>query len=250
MGILSRLVDSRGGFGHESNYGSVEGLSAPSDGWEIFHRWFPRYALAPICRERMADLPHIVGAYERMFGGPFMNKNNHNAVRIPALNDIFPNAICVHITRNVADSGVSLLEARRKHGVGPNEPWSCPPPESPTRTFASEADYVVSTIIEIQKHIRTELERLPATRRLEISYEDFCASPKDFGDWVEGCYPQGLLQARHGFEEPILAARSDTHATSGDLRKAIENAVDRIARASPSAAATSANSRTSFPGAD
>lgn len=220
--------DHRTGFGHDSHYGNVDGPTAPSDGWEIFHRWFPRYAMEPVQRDRLVELRRIVGAYERIFGGPFLNKNNHNSVRIAELDRIFPNALFIHVTRNLRDAGVSLLEARRRHHVALDQWWSCPPPQYLGHQFASEADQAVRTIQGIQDYVRGSLAALDSGRWLEIRYEDFCREPEVLARWVRSHYPASNLADRLPGSAPRFDARARSDDAPGSLGAEIAAAVTSL----------------------
>lgn len=217
--------DHQAGFGHDSRYGNVEGPTAPSDGWEIFHRWFPRYAMVPVQRDRLVELRRIVGAYEGIFGGPFLNKNNHNSVRIAELDDIFPDALFIHVTRNLHDAGVSLLEARRRHQIALGQWWSCPPPQYLGHQFASEADQAVRTIQGIQDYVRESLVALDPGRWLEIRYEDFCREPDVLARWVRSHYPASNLADRLPGSAPCFDARARSDDAPGSLGAEIAAAV-------------------------
>lgn len=207
---------------YESRYGQVRGRSAPSDGWEIFHRWFPRYDLhRPVQRQRLHELRAIVAAYERIYSAPFINKNNHNSVRIRELNALFPDALFIHVTRDVVDASLSLLQARQFHDVELGDWWSCVPPQYLDRAFDSQVEQAVYTIVGVRQHVEQRLAALDSNRWLQLAYEDFCRQPEALVDWVRSRYDCGLLRERANFDAPEFEPRSKATAATAELEQEI-----------------------------
>jgi hypothetical protein len=227
-GWMARRGNQRRKFGLESQYGAVDGRLAPSDGWDVFHRWFPRYRMEPVRRGQLGELRRIVGAYERMWGKPFISKNNHNSIRIAELDKTFPNAFFIHVTRNVVDASLSLLEARKRHGVPLGDWWSCPAPQYMDRRFASEIEQVVHTIVGIRQYVRQQLGLLDKHRWIEIAYEDFCMAPAELASWVESHYPECTPNDGLPGYGPVLGARSHSGRSSPDLVAAINAVLDDL----------------------
>ena len=225
---IARHSSQRRKFGLESQYGAVDGRLAPSDGWDIFHRWFPRYRREPIRHAKLGELRRIVGAYERMWGKPFISKNNHNSIRVAELDKTFPNAFFIHVTRDVVDASLSLLEARKQHGVSLGDWWSCPAPQYVERRFASEIEQAVHTIVGIRQYAREHLARLDEHRWIEIAYEDFCKAPGELADWVERHYPECARNDGVPEDGPVLGARSHSGRSSPDLVAEINAVLDDL----------------------
>lgn len=196
---------------YEPSYGHVEGPMGPSDGWELFHRWFPKYDHdQPVRTHRLDELATIVALLERIFDAPFLNKNNNNSTRIGHLAELFDDALFVHVDRDLRDTSASLLEARRQHGVELGEWWSAAPPDRFDESFDSELEQVVATIESLREHIRRDLEELDDDRWIETTYEAFCEAPEELEAWVLETY-QGhgvALEERPDRPEPDLEARS------------------------------------------
>jgi hypothetical protein len=177
LSALSRRSD-HGEYSNE--YGSAGDPAAISDGWELFHRWFPRYDLGQPTREnRLGELVTLVRSLERLFRAPFLLKNNNNSTRIDALRRVFPDAVWVHVKRDPVDTSLSLLEARRRFGVGVNEWWSAAPPAYWNRTFRDEVEQVAHQVVGVERGINDGLIGLPALQLIRVSYEDICADPTE-----------------------------------------------------------------------
>ncbi|HVS08744.1 MAG TPA: sulfotransferase [Planctomycetota bacterium] len=170
-----------------SDYGRIEGPSAPSDGWRVLKRWFPLYDdSAPV--QRLGELRTTVRLLERLFGAPFLLKNNHNSTRIDALAGLFGSALFVHVTRSLPEAAASLLEARARHRVPLGAWWSASPPAEHGRRFTSELEQVVRTLRGLDEHLRSSLTRLPRDRWLAIDYEALCAEPGRLLGWTARTY--------------------------------------------------------------
>ncbi|MCP5052727.1 MAG: sulfotransferase, partial [bacterium] len=123
---------------YENDYGIIPGLMAPGDGWDIFHRWFPRYDLSqPVNKDSLHELKTLISRMERIFNAPFINKNNNNTPRIHELKELFPHALFIYITRDFRDTVLSIMEARKQNNVPDDEWWSTTAPNFYDASFAS-----------------------------------------------------------------------------------------------------------------
>lgn len=173
----------------ESSYGIVDGPMAPSDGWQIFHRWFPRYDHSePGNTESLDDLRRMVAFLEILMGGPFLNKNNNNSTRIRELNQLFPRSLFIHVRRNLRDAIASLIRARKDHDVPPNGWWSVAPPQCHDTAPADTVKRSVLQVCEVDDYIRSSLQEIPESRFAEVHYESFCEHPSRIEGWVEKTY--------------------------------------------------------------
>lgn len=174
---------------YESAFGIIDGPMAPSDGWDIFHRWFPRYDFhVAIKQDRLYELRNIVRLLEVVFRAPFANKNNANTVRIDQLSTVFPDAIFVSVKRDVTDTVASVVASRVKHATPPNEWWGVAPPQFWDREFVSETERAVYQTLGITEYVDSSLSKLPPSRYTQIAYETFCAEPTAVLEWIAQCY--------------------------------------------------------------
>lgn len=186
----------------ENRFGVTGGAMGPSDGWRIFHRWFPRNGTQEEGKSRgLHELKNIVRMHEVIFDAPFINKNNANSVRIHALAELFPDALFVHVHRRPLDTVLSLLDARRKQNIGVNEWWGPAPSELLDCRFDTEESQVVQQVIGLERIIADSFSDLSDSRRISISYEDFCRDPGSLCKRVSDYYEQ------HGY---AIKSRSGT----------------------------------------
>lgn len=222
---LARRAGHRYDPTYAHRYGRVEGPLAPSDGWEIFHRWFPRYDhRLPVDEARLHALRTTVRLYERIFRAPFSSKNNSNSVRVPHLARLFPDALFVAVHREPVATVRSLLEARERHGVSLGEWWSCSPPQFLGRSFSDPLEQAVHQTWGVERFLRASLEALPAERWRRVAFEEVCRDPAGLEAWVEARYEaagvrlrrraagaRGALRAPEPREpDPELARRVET----------------------------------------
>jgi hypothetical protein len=207
-----------------SRYGIIDGAGSPSDGWEIFHRWFPERDLGQeIKMDRLLELRGIVRGLEIMYHAPFINKNNSNSIRIKELAGLFPQSLFVHVSRELVDNVRSLLQARREHGTTLNTWWGTCPPRFWRRPFLEETEQVVFQICDIELDIGTELQRLPPERWIKMPYESFCQQPGKILAWVDDAYDRNSIALRRNSPPATAAIRCSQQPTPEDeLRQAVD----------------------------
>lgn len=195
---------------YDSAYGVIEGPMAPSDGWDILHRWFPRYQPdRKVDERRLTELRTIVRAYEKIFDAPFANKNNANSLRIPYLRRVFPASYFVYVRRDLCDAALSVMKSREAHNVPPDEWWGIAPPRFHDRAFASELERAVYQTVDVERYIEGALAEHPSSRVYTVAYEDFCEAPDDLIAWIDSAYrSEGVTLGRRERHPPVRFRRS------------------------------------------
>ncbi len=174
---------------YESTYGVLRGPMAPCSGWRLFHRWFPEHDHSkPVQSHDLYQLRNIVRLQESIFRAPFAVKNNNNSTRIDHLARVFPDALFIHVRRNIVDTTLSLLEARRHYGIELNQWWSVAPPTVYDQTFSSELEQAVVAVRETHRCIERSLGQIGGQRCCVVAYEEFCSDPSLLEEWVEATY--------------------------------------------------------------
>lgn len=216
---------------YTSRFGEMEGAGAPSDGWEVFHRWFPRYDYSvPVDTEHLHELRTIVRLLEGLYGAPFANKNNGNSVRIPSLSAVFPQAMFIHVTRDLAATVDSVLRGRREHGIAADEWWAAPPPRFADRQFQGEMERVVTQVWGLRERIGRDLADLPAARWLVLEYESFCDEPGRLERWTRSAYAdRGVVLEETGAElPPSFPTRRGQRAGEAEFRQRVTEIVREL----------------------
>lgn len=225
---LTARVRHRYRASYESAFGVIDGPFAPSDGWDIFHRWFPRYDHGvPVRVSKLHQLRTIVRLYEILFRAPFANKNNANGPRIAYLHSLFPDAIFLYVTRDVTSTVLSVLDAREKHHVEDNEWWGAAPPEHYDRSFEDPLERVVCQNRGLTTFIENALEAVPAGQRCRIEYEAFCDEPDEIIEWLIGVYREhGANLRRRETSTPALQA--SRRGGGADMTRRIDEILERL----------------------
>jgi len=106
----------------QSSFGVEKGLMAPSEGGNVWNRWFPHvaregyeYTMQLDPRDKV-ELVNMVNGIEKIFDAPFLNKNVKMSVRIPALLGIYHNACFVIIERDFDEVVTSNIMMRQVFG--------------------------------------------------------------------------------------------------------------------------------------
>lgn len=189
---------------YTSQFGIMQGMAAPSDGWDVFHRWFPRddYRV-PVDQANLHELRTIIRLLEMLFGAPFLNKNNGNSIRIPSLHRVLPDALFIHVERDLGANVDSLLRARQEHEIAADRWWGTAPPQFWASRFDSELERVVAQTVGLQKCIREALAGLPPDQSYSVQYEEFCRAPGIIERWVHTAYEsRGVRLSRTGLSLP------------------------------------------------
>lgn len=210
-----------------SRHGIMDGVMAPSDGWDIFGRWFPNSDFSQSIREEtLHELRTIVRLFEIIFEAPFTNKNNANSVRIHHLNRLFPNAIFVHVEREPVDTVISIIEARRVLGLKSEEWWAVPPPQFRDQRFSSVVDMTIHQVLGLNEWIQQCFRDLPDDQAIKIEYDQFCRNPNALAAQLERSFAASNVTLTRflGGEVEAFETRSRSHPD----RRHIEDRVASI----------------------
>lgn len=226
-------------FTDKSIFGEISGVYAPSDGWEIFNRYFSYY-FNPGTQKSLLPLKKVIRQTSYIYHRPFFNKNNANSLRVFELNDLFGDALFISVRRSPVANICSVLKGRQENHIPAGQNWAVGPGILPV-------NWLQLTELEqacFQYHIVNGfLERFAATispqRFIQVDYEAFCHAPGELLREVQQWYPslelRGLESLPQQFEpsveagDPALTAAinealSSTSAASADwVNSTIQN---------------------------
>lgn len=167
---------------YSSALGKTRGALAPNEFWYFWRRFFPvtepRYLeaheLAQVDREGFcAELAALESAFDK----PLALKGLILSLNIPFLSSLLPQALFVFIRRHPFYTMQSLLQARERY-FGTREAWySIRPPEAEELQHLHPIEQVAGQVAYTMRGIEAGLAGIEPARRLEVSYEDFCAAP-------------------------------------------------------------------------
>lgn len=192
----------------ESTYGKIQGKSSPSDGWSIFHRWFPYYyGDAPV--KELNGLKRTIGWVEWLYGLPFIVKNNASSLRIVSLAKAFPDALFVHVERDFYENIRSLVEGLSKNHIPLQQMWGTGPgSQFVDYKFKNDIEKSVFQYEFIAAYIRRVELEFDDIRVCRVSYLDVLETKgKILGEILYRGY-KGKLEERGEEVEPVEFRKS------------------------------------------
>jgi len=168
----------------QSTFGYEAGCLAPSEAGNLWNRWFPHegkegfnYTPSGYLKERdIRDIRGVVANMEKLFQAPFVSKNVKMSVRIPALHDVFPQAIFLVVHREPWHTAVSLLRMRRKNRL---DWWSTMPQEMDKLWQMPDFEQVCYQIYYIEKNMERDIAAYFPQNVWQIHYQEVCQAPEE-----------------------------------------------------------------------
>jgi len=195
-----------------SHFGEIAGQCAPSDGWEIFLRWFSYFMNPGETDFRgLPTIPRLIGLFERFYNqSPFINKNNANTLRLVELHHVLPRSVIVHVIRELPATIESVLRGRAKNEIAADQFWSAAPDKSLIPfDLTSELELVVFQNLVCNRFVE-RADRELDLGVINVDYNSFCTAPWAVARQVNDAWTQ-----RTGRPLPTRAGR-DEHASFED----------------------------------
>jgi hypothetical protein len=196
---LARLSKSFGGFeaadDYGSRYGSTRGWCSPNQGRECWIRWLPESpnAIGPeaVPDDAKLEARATVSAMQRICGRPFINKWPPNSVRVRLLDEIFPQALFVRISRAIEPTVLSILRGREelcRRGSG----WFSvkPPGYAEIMKARAPVEQAAWQIETIERAIDIDSEVVGRHRFIAVRYEELTTGPRQALDRIAAFYGQ------------------------------------------------------------
>jgi LPS sulfotransferase NodH len=168
----------------ESRNGKTEGALAPNEFWYFWRRFLPDSSEDVWSNDelrRAMDVgtmkAELVGLMD-VFQSPFAAKGMLFNYNIEFLDAVFDKVLFIHMERDPVANVASVLEARqRQHGN--SETWySFKIPEYESLKTEAPLSQAAGQVTHIQHAICKGLAGVDESRKLAISYENFCAYPQ------------------------------------------------------------------------
>jgi LPS sulfotransferase NodH len=178
----AELSDLSSDISYSSDLGKTRGALAPNEFWYLWRRFIPNTEPRHLSEQELAQvdgrgLTAQLAALEAAFGKPLALKGLILALNIPFLDRLFERALFIHIKRHPLYNIQSLLEARERY-FGARSGWySIKPPQYAWLCNEEPITQVAGQVAFTSAAMSADLAQIAPTRRLEISYEDFCAAP-------------------------------------------------------------------------
>lgn len=226
---LAKLSKPFGGFDagddFNSRYGDTWGWHSPSQGRECWTAWLPESpnAIEPQAVPTAAKrrIRANVGAMQRICDRPFINKWPPNSVRVRLLEDIFPEALFLRISRATRPTVLSILRGRKdlcQRGSG----WFSvkPPGYREIMQQRDPEEQAAWQIAMIEQAIDADVNVVGADRFFQVHYEDLTSRPREVLDMIAAFYQRATgialrkrCEVPHRFARPRGAARQRVGGT-------------------------------------
>jgi len=165
----------------ESNYGVSHGISGPTEATQLFQNWFNYkhpseiHSSDFISIDAKKDMQKTFQLIEILSGSSLITKNTWNCFRIKALSSAFPNARYIHLNRNIVDSSLSTLQARKTRG-DPKIIWDSASPYnlSHLQTLPCHEQVVEQQVLTNKAIINS----IPTESSITVDYEKLLDNPQ------------------------------------------------------------------------
>lgn len=177
---------------YTSRYGETAGWNGPSQGREIWMRWFPpnqTYVAAGGCTaSAIRQMRGTVSRIEQCLLAPFVNKSQGHAVRILPLCEAFPGAVFVRVRRDIVDVAESVLLGRRECLQDEYAWFSAKPSNYASLGQLDPIGQIVGQIRGLGANMSRDFSLAGQDRVIDVDYEGFCRSPRKLLDHLADRY--------------------------------------------------------------
>ena len=197
---------------YRSRQGMTDGWHGPAECGEWWYRFFrrkpPYMRLDEVDPGKMRTFRRSVASLTNAFDRPIVFKNLYASLRIQPIADYLPESLFIVTHRDEVDNGHSLLEVRQRVFGDYQTWWSMEPPETEALKKLPSHEQVIEQIRHIHAVIEADLAGagVSASRRFDLTFENFCSSPADLIGELEhflvrnGCTVQRLTNPPEKFE--------------------------------------------------
>lgn len=175
----------------KSDYGFIKGLWEPNEGGAIMKKWFcanSKHGGSPLAS---------LAAVQSIMGGPFINKNTFNIGRLKNIISFFPDAIFIHLWRDLLSNVASTyLKAK----ISKNEKFGYYPKGY---SFSSSDNLIsreVKRVMQIHNEICDTLKQLNATS-IDVSYNELCKNTAGVLNFIDREMGQSGLKVKRKMNE-------------------------------------------------
>jgi hypothetical protein len=190
---LFRWLPKNGAAEFRNFYGQTPGLNGANDGFSVWNQWLgdDRYVpSAELSESQQHSMRQFFDAWSVAFGKPFLNKNNRNTACLELLSRTLPTASFIVVRRDPLLVAQSLIKARLQVQGDKSAGWGLHSQSSDAAADPlSYVDDVCDQILQIERQLDEQLERVAPNRIVEIQYESFCEDPAAAVGWISQQIP-------------------------------------------------------------
>lgn len=160
----------------KSDYGNTQkfGLHAPSEGGNIWYRWFSKneayFQIDSLSNIKIKAIHNTMNSILNKYNKPLVIKNLMFSQRIQVLSQTCPNAKFIVIKRSPEYNAQSIYKARLNQSK--HEWWSTQPKNYKELLHLSLIEQAVNQVFLLEKQIDEDLNLFPKENIIIIKYED------------------------------------------------------------------------------
>jgi LPS sulfotransferase NodH len=123
-------------------------------------------------------LRKVLANIQNEFKKPMVFKNIFGSYHLQKLNEILGKVIFIYIKRDVLDSAVSILDARRKYYSDPNTWWSYMPVEYEHIRDLDYWNQIAGQVYFLRRYYNSEIGKNNLENVIHVQYEDLTYNPR------------------------------------------------------------------------
>jgi len=167
-----------------SENGKTSNSMSPNEFWYFWDRFTPENAtenfvdhweFQPLDVFR-AEIAGMIDVFDK----PLVMKGMKYCMHMDKLASAFPDALFLRLKRDNYDCAISTLKARQRQFGSFNSWYSIAVANKDKLLSCSAEQQVAEQVLTINDQLDRSFQELPALNKLEVSYDDFCHSPKQF----------------------------------------------------------------------
>lgn len=172
-------------FGNTSKFGG----HSPSECGQFWYRWLPK-------NRHFIDYHEITdgmveGVRREVLGAsafleqPLVFKNLNVGQRLRLIREAFPEAKIIFVRRDPRFVVRSILQTRKKVGVGEGQWWSVMPPNVSDLLNLTELEMCAAQVYHVERQIEEDLTLFPAQNTRQVHYQSLDNEVvDDLGKWI------------------------------------------------------------------
>ncbi len=167
-----------------SYYGKTEGFFGPSQGINIWNRWFKiekelnEIGKCYLSDNDISEMRNTLNFITNLSRVPFVNKWNGHNVHLLTLDEVFPNAVYLRVKRDSVLNAQSVLIGRRELKGDPYRNITRSPRRYNLYKNSNYIEQVCGYIIEMNRELDEVSNKIDKEKIITIEYESFCENPQ------------------------------------------------------------------------
>jgi hypothetical protein len=129
-------------------------------------------------------LKNILANIQHEFGKSMLFKNIFGSYHLKKLNDVLGKVIYIYIKRDLLDTTVSILDARRRYYSDPNTWWSYMPVEFEKIKDLDYWHQIAGQVFFLKRYYDSATNDQELNNVIEIQYKDLTSDPAGFLDTI------------------------------------------------------------------